>query len=353
MTADLEKFHNQGMPYEETLAVESLPDKKTAPQTELTDMHQEDATGGSHTCKQCGYAAENMSSLAVHTSRHTDRKPNKCDQCDYSAKWKWQLDHHIAKHHEKPYMCEKPYKCDRCDYSAAQKGSLKQHKAIHTSEKPYSYTCDECGYTTAQRSKLSRHMRRHTDEKPYKCDECDYSAAWKSSVDRHMADKHNGEKSYMCEKCGYRTATKSRLSQHMKVHTGEKPYKCDQCDFSSPWKKSLGTHMAKHTGKDEHFSRLIPAGIEKNPTEEMATVHGKLQNENQEMPCEQTLDVESSPDKKTVSQAELVDKHQQEGSHICKQCEKPYKCDKCEYSSVRKSTLHRHMATHGGEKPYM
>eukprot|EP00058_Branchiostoma_floridae_P025739 XP_002611229.1 hypothetical protein BRAFLDRAFT_71190 [Branchiostoma floridae] len=201
---------------------------------------------------------------------------------------------------------EKPYKCDQCDYSAAQKCNLDKHKATHTGEKPF--MCGECGYRTADRSHLTAHMRKHTEmderrsetaiDNQTHADPCSETSsietldsgrlqnkegdipseencgvesdlfpaqgrteqtdrlAWKRTVDRrfectkgtldrHKA-KHTGEKPYICGECDYRTAGRSHLSRHMRTHTGVKPYKCDQCDYSATEKGYLNKHLAKH-----------------------------------------------------------------------------------------------------------
>ncbi|XP_035664079.1 zinc finger protein 248-like [Branchiostoma floridae] len=120
---------------------------------------------------------------------------------------------------EKSYICKKPYKCDQCDYSTAWKYNLDQHVRNHTGKKPYMW-----------KSALNQHLAKHTGEKPYLCEEwekpftcdrCDYSAAQKCTLDQHLMT-HTGEKPYMCGECGHRTAEKSDLARHMRTHTGEK-----------------------------------------------------------------------------------------------------------------------------------
>ncbi|XP_066295211.1 zinc finger protein 525-like [Branchiostoma lanceolatum] len=164
-----------------------------------------------HICGECGYRAHKRNYLVLHMRKHTGEKPYKCDQCDYSAARKFNLDRHTA--------------------------------AKHIGKKRY--RCEECGYRTSYKTHLSKHMTKHTDEKSYSCDQCDFSSKWKLSLENHMV-KHTGEKPYMCGECGYRAAYRTHLTRHMRTHTGVRPYKCDQCDFSSAQKGNLVRHMTKH-----------------------------------------------------------------------------------------------------------
>ncbi|XP_066269287.1 myoneurin-like [Branchiostoma lanceolatum] len=117
--------------------------------------------------------------------------------------------------------------CTYCGYSTRVKANLKRQARKHTDEKPY--TCDQCDYSAIQKCQIDRHvLTRHTAEKPYKCDQCDYCSALKGRLDRHVMKKHAGEKPYKCDQCDYSTARKCRLDEHVMIkHTGKKPYMCE------------------------------------------------------------------------------------------------------------------------------
>ena len=90
---------------------------------------------------------------------------------------------------------ERPFKCDEYDYSAKTKGRFKEHKLIHSGIKPYS--CDVCEYKAAHRYALKNHMaNKHSNkppERPFNCDECDYSCKTSSHLRNHKLS-HSGIK---------------------------------------------------------------------------------------------------------------------------------------------------------------
>ncbi|XP_078584648.1 uncharacterized protein LOC144866828 [Branchiostoma floridae x Branchiostoma japonicum] len=154
--------------------------------------------------------------------QHTGGKAYKCDQCDYSAAQKSQVDQHaILKHYG-----AKPFKCNQCDYSAAQKGRLDEHVVTkHTNEKPY--MCGECGYRTALSAAFTRHKKTHTGVEPHKNPkDCEYGRVDMKLVPKRKTTRNN-EKG---------------------------PFKCDQCDYSAAGRRDRDQHvMLKHTGNGEEL----------------------------------------------------------------------------------------------------
>ncbi|KAI8491052.1 hypothetical protein Bbelb_310930 [Branchiostoma belcheri] len=378
-------------------------DKEVLPQTTVqSSTVQGDSHMAEHTfiCWKCGYRAAERSLMYKHMTQHTGEKPYKCDQCDYSAEQKSQVDQHVMANHtgDKSYMCgdcgyrtafsavmlschatsglkrthtgekvtgeQLSFKCDHCDFSAPGRRDRDQHvMQKHTGEKPY--MCGECGYRTAVKSHLSRHMKIHTGEKPYKCDQCDYSAAQKYQVDQHVTRKHTGEKPYVCEDCGYRTAQSSNLYLHRRKHTGEKPYKCDQCDYSAARKHHLDQHLAKHTGEKPYMCSVC--GLRMADSGNLSR-HMKTHTGEKPYKCDQC---DYSAAKKRLLDEHVMTKHTGEKPYICVECgyrtagsaafsrhkrthtgEKSYMCEECGFRTATSWNLSQHKKTHTGERPY-
>ncbi|KAI8491058.1 hypothetical protein Bbelb_310990 [Branchiostoma belcheri] len=320
------------------------PDQEVSPQTTLqSSTIQEGSHVAEHTfiCWKCGYRAAERSLMFKHMRQHSGGKPYKCDQCDYSAAQKSQVDDHVLRNIP-------------CDYCTAVRSNLKSHTAKHTGEKPY--RCGECGYRTAFKSGLSRHLKTHTGAKPFKCDQCDYSAAQKGRLDEHVITKHTDEKPHICEECGYRTAFSAALSRHKKTHLIEKQNKCDQCESFV----AHGTNIeCQHLYENFGFDR-----------QQQSQQKTTSKEDKRSFKCDQ-CDY-SAPGRRDLDQHVMI-KHTGEKPYACTDCayrtavkshlsrhikthtgEKPYKCDRCDYSAAQKGHLDKHvMVKHTGEKPYM
>ena len=73
-------------------------------------------------------------------SVHEEKKPFKCDSCDYSCNRKINLKQHIVSVHE----AKRSFKCESCEYGCASKGNLKKHVAsVHEGKKIL--TLNVCG----------------------------------------------------------------------------------------------------------------------------------------------------------------------------------------------------------------
>ena len=65
-------------------------------------------------------------------SVHEEKKPFKCDICDYRCSYKGSMNRHVSSVHEE----KKPFKCDICDYSFSQKSVMKSHvESVHGGKK--------------------------------------------------------------------------------------------------------------------------------------------------------------------------------------------------------------------------
>ena len=177
---------------------------------------------------------------------------------------------------------------------------------IHSRTLPFS--CSSCEYKCNTKQQLTAHTAKHTGEKPYKCDFCSFASVWKGELKRHTM-LHTGDLPYSCSSCDYRSNREQRLKDHVAVnHTGEKPFKCDVCSFATARKYELKLHSRIHTG--DLYSCL-------------------------------------SCDYRCITKEQL--KYHTAFKHTS---ERPYKCDVCNYATVRKSYLARHTRIHTREQPY-
>ena len=109
---------------------------------------------------------------------------------------------------------------------------FKEHMKIeHDNKKPFK--CEQCDFRSARVYGLSVHIvSKHTDEKPWACDQCDFRTKLKQSLQVHKQTIHEKAKLFKCQLCSYEAKTNHQLKDHMNTHTGARPYKCDLCDYT-------------------------------------------------------------------------------------------------------------------------
>ena len=90
------------------------------------------------------------------TEKKAARKMHKCPQCTYTGR----NDH--LKAHMVTHESAKSFHCEQCDYSGKFKQNLQKHvKAVHGREKPFKCKVDKCSYETAYQCDLTKHNRIH------------------------------------------------------------------------------------------------------------------------------------------------------------------------------------------------
>ena len=72
-----------------------------------------------------------------------------------------------------------------------------EEKKLLSEKKPFK--CDTCNYQSSKRHDISRHVLLHTGVKPFHCDICEQKFAAKGLLDRHVASVHEGKKSFKCD----------------------------------------------------------------------------------------------------------------------------------------------------------
>ncbi|XP_004717461.1 zinc finger protein with KRAB and SCAN domains 4 [Echinops telfairi] len=233
--------------------------------------------------------------------------------------------------HQKNVIGLRRHYCHQCGKSFAQSSGLTKHRRIHTGEKPYE--CEDCGKTFIGSSALVIHQRVHTGEKPYECDECGKVFSHSSNLIKHQRT-HTGEKPYECEDCGKTFSQSCSLLEHHKIHTGEKPYQCNMCGKTFRRNSHLLRHQRIHSGEKS---------VQDLEHRESWQSQGRL--ESQWGDVEAPVLYKCNDCDRSFGRSSSLTEHQKIHTG-----EKPYQCDACGKGFTRTSYLVQHQRSHVGKR---
>ncbi|KAM7420438.1 hypothetical protein PAMA_014927 [Pampus argenteus] len=240
-------------------------------------------------------------------------------ECQYCGKLFWYKVHYNA--HVRTHTKEHLHYCSKCSYSSITKSSLKRHLIQKHSGLLLPCSTPGCKYSTPDKYKLQAHQKTHQEQgKTVTCPVCNQSYP-EHRLKHHIKTSHpdtvpvpgKGLMVKRAEKCPYCDSyflkNSSDFQQHIWAHQGLKPYLCSMCDYAGRSRSNLKTHMNRHNKDRCHVCEL----------------------------CGKTF-----KSKVTLKSHRLS--HSNEG--------KRFQCSKCDFTSVSKPSLLRHMEQHAEFKPF-
>ena len=212
--------------------------------TDKAPTVEADTTAGNnyikYPCDQCEYKAKNKHNLRHHIDYKHEGVKFPCNECDHQSTTKSSLKVHMKAMHEGV-----KYPCNKCEFSTGHLGNLQQH--INNKHIGIKYPCDQCEYQASRKDQLKLHIiRKHDDgNRKYSCHMCEYQAYAKPALNTHIKSKHEGVK-YPCDQCGKQLSHAGSLHNHvLAVHEGQK-FPCDQCEHQATQLSNLKAHIKKY-----------------------------------------------------------------------------------------------------------
>ncbi|XP_045902011.1 zinc finger protein ZFAT-like isoform X2 [Micropterus dolomieu] len=241
-------------------------------------------------------------------------------ECQYCGKLFWYKVHYNV--HVRTHTKEHSHYCSKCSYSSITKSSLKRHQIQKHSGLLLPCSEPGCKYTTPDKYKLQAHLRTHQEQgKSVTCPICQHICP-EHRLKHHIKTAHpdtpplhqgKGLMVQRAEKCPYCDSyflkNSSDFQRHIWAHQGLKPYVCSVCDYAGRSRSNLKTHMNRHNTERHHLCDLC----------------GK-----------------KFKSKVTLKSHRLS--HTDEG--------KRFQCLECDFTSVSKPSLLRHMEQHAEFKPF-
>lgn len=326
-------------------------------------------------CYLCSYVGRKMWIVRKHMRIHTGGHPFKCDECPRKFNHRALLEQH-----KKIHKGEMPFNCDECPRKFVLKKSFIFHKRQMHNSGDWAgmrvYQCYICKKLLSSPSEVNKHMRNHVPtEKKIKCDECGKKFLDKYRLKLHKII-HTGVKEFECPFCYKRFVYKSNCDQHVRIHYRLKPYRCDQCSFATSHSSHLKRHKRTHITEDPFHCdcclRTFRSKYSLNHHKSLQNC-GHLSNQAPKGATFQCYICSYAPRRFSVN---ILQRHMQQhivqGKFICDQCEKrfyeqhqlndhqmrihtkteKFGCETCgkEMSSYQSLINHSHI--HTGEKPF-
>ncbi|VEN38655.1 unnamed protein product [Callosobruchus maculatus] len=325
-------------------------------------LRRRKAEGALFICYNCNYSSHNKKSLSSHvaasncnlnSARNMSLASDKhtCKECKkvFGGKRSW--GNHVIKMHPHliPTLTIKLYECAICEYKNTHKNNYDHHMLVHLG--PYSsrkiYTCSFCSATYKTKEFLNDHVLNvHPDcissirSGIHSCSECAFKTTNKIVLHRHLFKNHPDEAAKCkigrtCLHCNARFRDKATLDDHiLKKHqehlssVTSKIHACSECTYKTTKKGKLHSHiMAIH------------------PLEGSTPKRKKRKGSSDEPPFYTCEHCNVIVKKKQALDDHITRKHPDFISSVTRQI---YQCENCEYKTIYKGDMTRHISVHPG-----
>ncbi|KAH3773201.1 uncharacterized protein LOC127846484 [Dreissena polymorpha] len=269
-------------------------------------------------------------------------KRHRCELCPYSTNSKNDFLYHKQFHRPKPTA---DFKCNYCDYWVSHRRLLKQHLKVH--EEGYSHELSEMELTPAKSdysenslvydtveiaaikqriisSKITASISQSPLISPMKI------ASRCSMGGKRGFFRKDGtyRKIHHCRFCPYMNMRPRNMRLHELMHgkrnTGQTLVKCPHCDYHVSSRSLLGHHLRVH--RPDYGSDFLEHGNKFDQSDSFASEDSEI-------------DSSISLEKKIDTLLEITRF-------------KKYGCEKCPYSSAKRSRFQRHVELHGSKQKY-
>ncbi|VEN35893.1 unnamed protein product [Callosobruchus maculatus] len=337
----------------------------------------------------------------VVADKETDGDTLVCYHCEYAARSKRHLIHHMKVHRNRKYI----YSCCFCDFRT-NSGILftthnkthslesKQFEALHVKEENMDdnfsqgnamlidsetsvvnkrssraresvsskvHQCTKCNYKTTKTEYLKRHLVTHSDNRIIsRCLYCNKPFTRKLTLDDHIVRSHPdfiasvSSKVYECTKCTYKTVISHDLKLHMVTHShiadnNRIARRCIYCDKTFKSKQGLNYHIIKrHPDFIASVSRTVHEctkctykTVYTSDLKQHMVKHSDIADKNRII--SRCLYCNKPFTRKLTLDDHIVRSHP---DFIASVSGKVHECTKCTYKTVISHDLKLHMVTH-------
>lgn len=269
--------------------------------------------------KQTAYKCKKNCSFKKEIKTNQSEKDSKSSVCDI----------------EKYTKIGDYYVCSYCSRKFQWLGPFKKHVTRHTRNE---FDCKECGKKFTNYRSLMAHKYSRKKERSFNCELCNFSTSTACLLRKHSKEEHPPEIFFHCHICPKILKTKSYLNVHLKYYhnINEGKYECHICGKLSKRPKLFEKHMKLHE-QDPPDSQLTCTVCGKTFQSKLHLRSHSRIHKDRKFLCDFCG--------KGFCTKTKLNEHKR--THTG---EKPYSCNKCDYSSTQRGNLRLHMKVHDKEK---
>lgn len=198
------------------------------------------------------YKTRWISELERHVRVHSKEKPFKCMFCDFSSKWKGDLNRHIQRYHSNETSM-----IDADDSDGSGNGENPLYARDTSPPTPISQNDEEAmGNDDVYVPEMSLNNEQYSET--VEEDDVPLENGCGNKEDTQLA---NSAKMYKCSYCEFTCLTASRFHVHYVQHLNTKPFQCSICGHRSNWEWDVTKHIKMKAQRDPAHAKAQPVLI--------------------------------------------------------------------------------------------
>lgn len=259
------------------------------------------------------------------------------------------------------------YTCNTCNMKFPMQSMLRRHKITHKMrlwlrgrhlrEKYMRYL-----KMSARRQSRQLKAQRCLEGTKYVCMFCDFDCNRLATLNAHVKRKHKEDtvktnpKKHSCIICSYECSSKANLSKHLHKHRNKSmtSFACNVCDFECKRSTTLASHLAQNHKRSKKNSDVSCTEKKRRVTKCNYTSPKKT-NQSACSPTVKKTALISYEDTSLMIKEEVCVENRSETTTIAADVSKKSsqkrppieeRCDLCDFTCAKKSTLYSHKRRH-------
>lgn len=257
------------------------------------------------------------------------------------------------------------YNCNKCGMKFPMQSMLNRHKITHNMRSWFRERCSREKH--AQRLKInsrrrcSRQLearRKRSEGAKYFCTFCNLGCNRLATLYAHIKRKHGenttNSKKLTCTICDYKCSSEANLNRHMSKHKSKNTtsFACNMCDFECKRSTTLASHLARNHKRSKKNSSASPAKRRRitkynyassdkscsRNSRETTKKAALISYEDSNLMIKEEICIEEDCNEKRIAAEEIPKKSSQKNIGE--------RCDLCDFTCAKKSTLYSHKRRH-------